>query len=280
MDNITEIYADKIIEPVDPMRSYMDRDRIDDLASSIKQRGLIQPITVRPVVKHLDICEGFTEHNGVCLNCKQAIRYEVVAGHRRFKACAIAGIVKIPCIIKEMSDQEVIAIRAHENLFRDDINPVDEAIYIGKLIGDDDSKIPEIARQLNRSVLWVEDRLNILTYPDYFLPAVRDKKLSLGVAKYLAAIEDDVYRKMFFNSAVSNGMAVWQAEYYFRQWEVGIFKDSSEILPPDETLDKPEPVKVRAKCEKCGQVAESPNLKSVFIHVECPPASTDAEIKI
>lgn len=248
MNNITEIYADKIIEPIDPMRSDMDRDKIDDLASSIKQQGLIQPITVRPV----------------------GDKYEVVAGHRRFKACAIAGIVKIPCIIKEMSDQEVIAIRAHENLFRDDINPVDEAIYIGKLIGDDDSKIPEIARQLNRSILWVEDRLNILIYPDYFLPAVRDKKISLGVAKNLAAIQDDVYRKMFFNQAVSNGMAVWQAEYYYRQWEAGIFKDSVEILPPDETLDKPEPIKVRAKCERCGHAAESPNLKSVFTHIECP----------
>lgn len=271
MENITEIYADKIIEPVDPMRSDMDRDKIDDLAASIKQQGLIQPITVRPLREHNNSLEqpGATcgAYDAPCLH----IKYEVVAGHRRFKACAIAGLVKIPCIIKELFDQEVIAIRAHENLFRDDINPVDEAIYIGKLIGNDDSKIPELARQLNRSILWVEDRLAILTYPDYFLPAVRDKKLSLGVAKYLAAIEDDIYRKMFFNSAVSNGMAVWQAEYYFRQYDAGIFKEGVDILPPDELADRPRRAAVKANCARCGEVAEEPNFQNVFIHLNCPP---------
>ncbi|MEK7140429.1 MAG: ParB/RepB/Spo0J family partition protein [Patescibacteria group bacterium] len=271
MTGVTEIYADKINEPTDPMRSDMDRDKIDDLANSIKQQGLIQPITVRPV--HKDYCEkefrSDPHYAGLCkAGCD---RFEVVAGHRRFKACLIAGLVKIPCIVKEMTDVEVFAVRAHENLFRDDINPVDEAIYIGKLIGADDSKIPEMARQLNRSVAWVEDRLNILTYPDYFLPSVRDSKISLGVAKALAAIGDDIYRKMFFNSAVANGMAVWQANYYYSQWQAGVFKEGADILPPDNEVDRPPIATIKVKCVKCGQVAEEPNLQSVFIHISCPP---------
>lgn len=270
MDTIIEIYADKIIEPVDPMRTDMDQEKINDLASSIKQRGLIQPITVRQIGFHEmdDRCSSGAENH----NESQCpfLQYEVVAGHRRFKACAIAGIVKIPCIIKELTDQEVFSIRAHENLFRDDINPVDEAIYIGKLIGDDDSKISELAKQLNRSIAWVQDRLDILDYPDYFLPAVKNSKIKLGVAKCLAAIQDDRYRKMFFDQAVNTGMAVWQADYYLRQYEAGVFKNSEDIQPPDESTDKPQPVIIRQKCVRCGGMAESPNLSNVFIHLQCP----------
>lgn len=271
MTEIIEIYADRIDEPTDPMRSDMDRDKIDDLANSIKQQGLIQPITVRPVAPHPPGDITFTECQ--CEDCRSGKndRYEVVAGHRRFKACAIAGVVKIPCIVKELSDADVLAVRAHENLFRDDINPVDEAIYIGKIIGDDDEKIPDLARQLNRSVAWVHDRLNILTYPDYFLPAVRDKKISLGVASFLSAIQDEVYRKMFFDSAITNGMAVWQAEHYFRQWEAGIFKEGVEILPPEDGADRPPRALIKVNCARCGQVATEPNFHSVFVHLECPP---------
>lgn len=276
MENITEIYADKIIEPTDPMRSDMDRDKIDDLAASIKQQGLIQPITVRPIFadgSNTKLVVGVGEPTAVG---REVVKYEVVAGHRRFKACAIAGIVKIPCIVKEMTDQDVLAIRAHENLFRDDINPVDESIYIGKLVGDDETKISEIAKLLNRSVQWVEDRLNILTYPDYFIPAVRNKKLSLGVAKWLAAIDDDVYRKMFFNSAVNNGMAIWQAEYYYNQYAAGVFKNSSEVIPADDSIDRPVPASVKAPCARCGEMAEAPNLQSVFTHITCPQDSTNS----
>lgn len=248
LDQIVEIYADKIMDPVDPMRTELDRDLIFELAESIKQEGLIQPITVRPV----------------------GDKFEVVAGHRRFRACMIAGLVNIPCIVKNLTNDRVVEIRAHENLFRQDLDPIEEAIAVGKLIGDDNSKIPIIAKRMNKSVAWIEDRLDILTYPDYFWPVIKGKCLSLGVAKHLAKIEDDVYRKMFFDSAVANGMAVWQAEYYFRQWEAGVFKNSAEILPPDSETEKPESVKVRVKCERCGEMAESPNLKSVFVHLECP----------
>ena len=246
---ITEIPVQEIIEPTDPMRSDMDQEKINDLAESIKKQGLINPITVRPVGK----------------------KYEIVAGHRRFKACLIAGIFVIPCVIREMTDAEVFSMRAHENLFRDDIDPVDEALYIGKLIGEDESKIPDVASSLNRSVQWVRDRLDILTYPDYFLPALKLGKIKLGVAKSLAQITDEIYCKMFFSNALRDGMTNWQADYYLAQWQNGVFKNSAEIRPASEIPHNVEPVVLKEVCEKCGKVAISPNLTTVFIHVECPP---------
>ncbi|MEK7578907.1 MAG: ParB/RepB/Spo0J family partition protein [Patescibacteria group bacterium] len=248
MDTITEIYADKIKDPVEPMRSELDRDRIFELSESIKREGLINPLTVR----------------------SDGDFFEVVAGHRRFRACMIAGVVKIPCVVRELNDDQVFEIRAHENLFREDVDPVDEALYIGKLIGEDNSKIREVAERLNRSVQWVEDRLDIMTYPDYLIASIKNKKISLGVSKWLAKIGDETYRKMFCDRAVHDGMPVWQAEYYFQQWQAGIYKNSNDILPPSD-LDNPSAVSlVRVKCERCEQIAEEPNLRSVFIHRTCP----------
>ncbi len=245
---VTLLMADQIIEPLEAMRTEFDRDKLYELAESIKQYGLINPITVRP-------------NSG---------KYEIVAGQRRFRACGIASVVKIPCVIREMSDDELLSMRAHENLFRDDIDPIDEAIYVGKLVGDDETKIPTVAKSLNRSVQWVEDRLNILTYPDNFVPPLKAGKIKLGVAKALAQIEDEMYRNLFLDQAVRDGMNVWQADYYLAQWQNNVYQDSSEIQPPSEGERQGVVAKIRQRCEKCGDMAEAPNLQNVFIHVECP----------
>src|SRR3990167_8952993 len=179
LDTIIEIYHDKITEPIDPMRTEFDRDKIYELAESIKKVGLIEPIILR----------------------WKNDKLEIVAGHRRFKANAIAGFVKIKCIVREMTNDEMMIQRAHENLIREDVDPVDQALYIGKLVGDDEAKIESVAKMMDKSIQWVEDRLRILTYPDYFLPSLNAGKIKLGVAKALSQIGDEVYRKMFFDNA-------------------------------------------------------------------------------
>ena len=252
-ETIKKIRSDEIDDPKNPMRSGLDNESLFELAESIKREGLINPIMVRPV----------------------GDRFEVVAGHRRFAACKIAGMVDIACVVRELDDTQTFEVMAHENLERLDVDPVDEALFLGRLIGEDENKIKEVAEKLNRSVQWVEDRLAILTYPDYLIEALKIGKIKLGVAKYLGAIEDDAYRFNFVQSAIRDGMSLLQAHYLFNQWKGGVFKDSAEIIPSDvDAPDRPAP-KMRAICARCGQEAVSPNLKSVFIHEECPPETTE-----
>lgn len=267
---ITEILSHQIIEPVDPMRSEIDQQKINELSDSIKKQGLINPITVRPVHFAGDQSDCvFDLENSDCKNLDHK-KFEVVAGHRRFKACVVAGIFKIPAVVRNMTDYEVFSMRAHENLFRDDVDPVDEALYIQKIVGEDESKIAEVADQLNRSVAWVEDRLNILTYPAYFLPQIKFGKIKLGVAKALAQIYDEVYCKMFFDNAIRDGMTVWQADYILSQYQNGVFKESSQLVLPDSNPNSDLIAVVKQQCAKCGKIAIFPNLRNVFIHVECP----------
>ena len=255
LDSIIEIYHDQICEPCEAMRTDMDRDGLDELAASIKSNGLIEPIILR-------------WHDG---------KLEIVAGHRRFKANGIAGFSKIKAVVREMTDDEMMTQRAHENLIRADVDPVDQAIYVGKLVGNDETKISSVAKMLGYSHQWVEDRLNILNYPEYFLLPLKENKVKLGVAKVLAQIDDDGYRKMFFDNAVRDGMTLWQAEYYLSQWKHGVLTPTEIISTTPSDNPRQSVPKFRVKCAKCGEMAEEPNVTSVFIHNDCPTPDTQPQ---
>lgn len=243
-----EISLTLIDDPHQPMRSELDQETILELAASIKLYGLLQPITVRPV----------------------GDRFEVVAGHRRLTACRYLGLEKIQTIVREMNDDVCFEIMAAENLERLDVDPVDEALFVGRLINMPNSTVETIAKRLNRSAGWVEDRLNILEYPDYLVAAIKDGKIKLGVAKWLGRIEDDTYRKMFVDSAIKNGMSVMQSEYAYNQWKIGLMPTLEQIEAAGAELDNTAPPPPRAVCAKCGNLAVSPNLRMVWVHIDCP----------
>jgi ParB/RepB/Spo0J family partition protein len=248
LNQLLEIYCDQISEPIEAMRTDMDRDSLYELASSIKANGLIEPIILR-------------WHNE---------RLEIVAGHRRFRANLIAGNSKIKCIVKEMTDEQMMIERAHENLVRQDIDPVDQAIYVAKMVGDDTSKVPEIAKMLGYSEQWVYDRLDILHYPEYFLEPLKSGKIKLGVAKFLAQIEDETYRSMFFDNALRDGMTVATAQYCYEQWKAGVFKPTEIVEQARDGVVIRTPQLFKARCAKCGTDAIEPNVTSVFVHMTCP----------
>lgn len=270
MEEVRKVSAEFIIDPENPMRTELDRDAIYELSESIRREGLINPITVRPV----DVCETcgvrLSGHQNIEHEYKNIPKFEVVAGHRRFRACLMAGVLQISCVVRDMSDEKVNEIMAHENLFREDVDPVDEAIFLGRLIGDDESKIKEVAEKMNHTVAWVQSRLDLLTYPENMLMAIKQGQLKLGVAEWLAQIDDEFWRDQYVNTAINNGMSVVQARYLHDQYSMGITPKSSDILPATEDLAPHEIPRARAICAKCGIMAVDPNMTSVFIHRECP----------
>lgn len=253
MTNTVTLLAPHLIQsPPSPMRSEFDADTVQELAQSIKEHGLINPITVRPVGNF----------------------YEVVAGHRRFKACRLIGLQEIPAIVRELTDDQVAEVMAAENLERADVDPVDEALFIGRLLNIGDASIESVAKRLNRSRTWVEERLDILNYPDYLVIPLKQGTIKLGVAKWLGRIESDIYRKMYSDSAVKNGMSVLQAEYAYRQSIMGLMPDIDALIPPPSELSAAERPKARALCARCERTAVEPNLRMVWVHINCEEAFT------
>ena len=245
---IRELSLEVIDDPKQPMRSSLEQDSLTDLANSIRQVGLINPITVRP----------------------KGDRYEVVAGHRRFRACGQAGVFRIKCIVADVTDDQVFDLMAHENLNRLDIDPVEEALFLSRLIGKDETKISEAARRLNRSITWVEDRLELLGFSDPILSVLRQGKIKLGVAQWLGRITNDFWQIKFLDQAVAQGMSVLQSRYLHDQFQMGIFPNAGDILPANDDLKTLAHALVKVPCEKCGKIAVEPNIRSVFIHSQCP----------
>lgn len=243
-DEIQKIYTDQIDDPKDAMRTEIDREGLFELAENIKQNGLINPITVRPVGN----------------------RFEVVAGHRRISACKIAGVIKIQCVVRELTDDQTFEIMAAENLERADVDPVDESIFIKNFIDRTGKSVADVAKSLKRSVSYVQSRLVVGEMPEYMQTYLKDKALKLGVALTLMEITDEQTREAWAGLAVRDGANVAQAEYWLMDWKRQLLPGGirSELPPSDFTPTAPAAILFR--CGIDGQEYDARLCKSIIIY--------------
>jgi ParB/RepB/Spo0J family partition protein len=243
-DIVTEIFSDKISDPQFAMRGELDINSLHELADNIKQNGLINPITVRPKG------DGF----------------EVVAGHRRLSACKIAGIIKIPCIVRELSDKETFEIMTAENLERADVDPVDEADHLARQIEMTGKSAAEIAKSIQRSVSYVETRLAVGQMPPYMKQYLKSGALKLGVALALFQIENETIREKWTHLAVEQGTSVATAEFQLHDYRVNksIYDGIVQDNPNSQNLPEPKPIMFR--CAIDGKDYDARLCKSIIIY--------------
>ncbi len=159
------------IEPnKDQARKIFDEAALSELADSIARHGVLQPLLVRPMIGG---------------------GYQLVAGERRWRASRIAGLTQVPVIIKELTDTEAAVISLIENLQREDLNPVEEALGYASLIKDFNLTQEEAAEKVGKSRPAVANALRLLKLPEAVLDMVRENKLSAGHAKVLVALDDE-----------------------------------------------------------------------------------------
>ena len=182
------------INEIEPNRNQprkdFDEGALSDLAESIAEHGLIQPIVVRPTV------DG---------------RYMIIAGERRWRACRIAGLNDVPVIIKATDDQTLMEIALIENLQREDLNPVEEALGFKALIDDFSLTQEEVARKMGRSRSAVTNALRLLNLKDNELEALRNGSISAGHARALLSCEDESIRERMLAEAI-DGASVRELE--------------------------------------------------------------------
>lgn len=174
-DNASEVQGKSTlriseIEPnrLQPRKDF-DEEAIASLADSIKDHGLLQPIVVRPYGR----------------------AYQIVAGERRWRAARVAGLGEVPVVIKEFSDSEAMQIALIENLQRENLNPVEEALGYRELSEKYDMTQESIAEMTGRSRSSVTNAIRILGLPDEVLEMIRNGQVSTGHAKVLLALDDE-----------------------------------------------------------------------------------------
>ena len=145
-----------------------DEDALIELAESIKQHGMLQPILVQ-------------ERKGY---------YEIIAGERRWRAAKLAGLKEVPAIIKKFTEQEIVEISLIENIQRENLNPIEEAIAYKRLLTEFNLKQDEVAERVSKSRTAVTNSMRLLKLDERVQQMVIEEKLSTGHARALLAIED------------------------------------------------------------------------------------------
>ena len=179
--------------PYQPRKEF-SKEKIEELAQSIKENGLIQPIIVRQ---------------------SPVIGYEILAGERRYRASIAAGLSEVPVIIKNLSDQDMMIHSIIENLQREDLNPIEEAKAYQSLI-DKGYTHADIAEKMGKSRPYITNLVRLLTLPDFILTEVEAGKLSQAHARLLIQLSTDEQKKLLYRIQTED-LSVRQVEYLLKE---------------------------------------------------------------
>ncbi len=192
-------------------RKEFDENSLAELADSISQHGLIQPLLVRPTF-------GGT--------------YQIVAGERRWRACRMSGLSEVPVVIKELSDQEVMELALIENLQRENLSIVEEAYGYKTLMDEYGFTQEDIAKSVGKSRSAVANTIRILNLPDEIVEMLRSTDITAGHARAILSVEDDEDKKEFARLIVKNNLSVREAEKISKKFNNSHKKNENQEVKP------------------------------------------------
>jgi len=251
MATLADISLDLVDDPEIQMRSELDTAELDELMTSMREVGLIEPVVLN----------------------KKGDRFEVIAGHRRVRAARLLQWPVISAKVEEMGDEQALALRIAENLTRTDVDPVDEATFVGEVMLRYKKSEREVAELLKRSVQWVKDRLEIFQMPPSIQQHLKYKKYPLGAAYWLMQIPTENEREYYANWAAIYSVSVAGA----KQWALLARARRTPFVAGEvEIRDERGVVQVVRKVVSCGICRKDVFLDeadSIWIHPPCATPS-------
>jgi len=241
----TEVLIGKIDPPNEADRLEILPEKIDELAESIKEIGLLSPV----------------------LLSVSGERYEIVFGHRRFLACRQIGLDKITAQVVSYTPQQISIARATENLQREDLTPIEEGYTYSRLINNLEMSISEVSKKTGKSAGLVKRRIALLRMPESFKRALHANKISVGVAEALWSCADEMHREYLLEMAVEHGITVTVAHQWVHDFRKTQSKAPAHIERGGDgsVIDFTE--KIYRSCDSCQGPVELSNLKEIRV---CP----------
>ncbi|MBO4966170.1 MAG: ParB/RepB/Spo0J family partition protein [Muribaculaceae bacterium] len=194
---IREISVDLISPNPEQPRTTFDEESLEELAVSIRELGIIQPLSLRAA-------EGGT--------------YQIIAGERRWRAARLAGLKTVPAYVRTASDSETTEMALIENIQREDLNAIEVALAFRKLIDTYNLTQERLSERLGKKRATIANHLRLLRLPAEIQLGLRDKKLDMGHARALLALENPKNQLKLYNMAVKQGLSVRRVEEIARQW--------------------------------------------------------------
>jgi len=211
-NEIVELNVDELMSNPYQPRKVFDEDALNELAASIKEHGVFQPIIVRKSIKG----------------------YNIIAGERRVKACRLIGLKKIPAIIKEFTDEEMMQVALLENLQREDLSAIEEAKAYKSIIESLRLTQEELAKKLGKSRSHITNMLGLLRLPQSVQNMVLYDKISMGHARVLSKLENHEQIEELANRIVNENLSVREIEEIASG---NTFTKSSPVAKKDKTSE-------------------------------------------
>jgi ParB family chromosome partitioning protein len=198
-DQLREIDIDRILPNSHQPRKSFDEAALDELASSIREHGIVQPIVVRPLQ------DGF---------------FQLIAGERRWRASQRAGLDRVPAVVRDAGEHAALELALIENLQREDLNPIEEAQAYERLIVDFGMTQEEVARRVGKNRATIANMLRLLRLPAEVQQWLRENRLSTGHAKALLSLSD-------LDAILESAKKIIQGNYSVRQAEMLVSRYST-----------------------------------------------------
>ncbi|MEX1376783.1 MAG: ParB/RepB/Spo0J family partition protein [Eubacteriales bacterium] len=199
-------------------RQIFDEEKLQELADSITEHGVLQPVLV-------------TENNG---------RYLLVAGERRWRASKLAGLKEIPAIVKNLDDSEIAQIALIENLQRDDLNPIEEAQGIKNLMNEYGYTQEEVSKKLSKSRPAIANTLRLLNLPEFIIKEISSGNISAGHGRCLAGISNSALQKRLFEQTIVENLNVRQLEKLVKEFSEKAEKNKDKLPVEKPKVEYPE----------------------------------------
>jgi ParB family chromosome partitioning protein len=217
-------------------RREMDTEALEELASSIRAQGIIQPIVVRPIAGN---------------------RYEIVAGERRWRASQLAGLSEIPALIKDIPDEAAIAIALIENIQRESLNPIEEGLALQRLLDEFGMTHQQVADSVGKSRASVTNMLRLLTLVADVKKMLENRQLEMGHARALLTLPEDLQIDVA-KTILAQGLSVRDTEALVKRVQSPRLTTSSKPVDPDlnrlqQTFSKQIKLPVTIRCNAKGQ---------------------------
>ena len=209
-DTLTQLDVELIQRGKYQPRREMDSQALEDLANSIRAQGVIQPLIVRPV----------------------GDKYEIIAGERRWRAAQLAGLGEVPVIIRNIPDEAAMAIALIENIQREDLNPIEEAIALNRLINEFDMTHQDVAEAIGKSRTTVTNLLRLLILPEEVKNMLERGQLEMGHARTLITLPESLQLETA-QTIVARGLSVRETENLVRYLQTPTQTNQKKSADPD-----------------------------------------------
>lgn len=192
-EQVLQLAIETVAPNAEQPRRTFDEGKLRELAASVKEQGVLQPILVRPTAGSRN-------------------KYEIVAGERRWRAAKMAGLKKIPAIVKTLNDDVTLEVALIENIQRQDLNPLEEALTYRRLLDEHGYTQASLATRLGKSRVYVANTLRLLALPESIRSMITDGQISAGHGKALLMVETLADRLELAEKIKNEGLSVRQTE--------------------------------------------------------------------